>query len=124
MTENLSPRDVRDLAEEGRITPEQAGQMFQLIRSNRPDIGDMQIKQKRFTFNQKAPPGYYHEIRKEKERKARHIVGTPVYIAAGMADGIMDGIIYLAGELAEDISFGISRTKKRVKDGWERGKSE
>lgn len=125
-----SPRDIRDMVEQGAITPEDGALMFQGMRKQGEIVpageassqGDVVIKIKTFQHTQKAPDNLYYDHRTETARKTRHLTGTAGYAIVGAVDGVIDSIVYGIGELAEDATYLVSRVNTRAREGWYRGK--
>ena len=117
MTEQLKPSEIRDLITQGKISPEQGMQMFQQSHKDNPKTLTKIHPQNLYARDQQ-----HYITRMNLEENLRHISATPIYGAVGIADGILDGLIFGATELAEDISFGITRIIYRFRDGGERGK--
>lgn len=126
-----SPREIRDAVDRGEIEPSRAALIFQGLRRQKnlrvpagqaSTQGEVMIRLKDYNWTQRAPDKFYYEKRKETERVFRHMVGTPIYAAAGAIDGAVDGLVYLASELSEDLGMATSRIPRKFKEGFDRGK--
>lgn len=114
----------RDL-EEGKISHEQAVELFQQNRKVVPYRPKNSIENlKRIggeIFNHNNAQEHY-EQRMDIEEGFRHIVGTPIYGAIAAVDAVIDAASFGVTEIVEDATFLVSRTIYRARDGWERGK--
>lgn len=140
----MNPTEIRDKLIKGEITSEQAQKMWQERRQKmelapvqqqglttkveslpdmrqindrtslarvRADLAQEIIKRDAIHFAQREYVG----------ETARHFIALPAYAVIGIADGALDSVGYGVAEFAEDISFMVSRTIRRLKEGWFRG---
>ncbi len=101
------PRQIRDLVDRGELEPQQAAALYQhnqkrsLLRS----VQEPQVER-----------GVYFDRRQEVGRKTRQLIATPIYVAVGAIDGVVDGIAYGISEITEDVAFALSRTTRKAID--------
>lgn len=66
-----------------------------------------------------------HEYERQRiEEGARHVIALPAVALLGVADGALEAVGYGISELAETITYTITRTARRVKEGFERGRRQ
>ena len=118
MNEQFKPSQIKNMLDQKEITPQQAIQMFQA--SNQEHLSSPIVKIHPHTLYTRDQQHYM--TRMNLEENLRHYAALPIYGAVGIVDGILDGVIFGATEIAEDLSFGLTRIVYRFKDGWERGK--
>lgn len=61
-------------------------------------------------------------IRLMFELKLRHLVGMPIHAIIGVIDGLLESGAVGVSEVAETATFLVSRTQRRMREGWRRGK--
>lgn len=139
----MLPTEIRDKLMAGELTPDQARAMFEEARASkaiehkpihpmplkpqpemrqmtdraqlaiiRPDLG-------RHLAQEDAVHYYKREMVAER---TRHAVGLLAYGLIGVVDGLLDSLGYGVSEIAEDITYGVTRTIYRAGDGIRRGK--
>src|SRR3990167_7972763 len=121
---------IKDLVAQGELSKEEASMLFQqLHQGERAEMVAYNPKGARFNaFFEKARYVFNHELayehyqdRKDLEEGIKHTIGLVAFGATGIIDGSLEGIVYMATEIAETGSFALARTANRIKSGWERG---
>ena len=133
-----SPRYIKDLVDQGKISPGDGAAMFgqrhevaevptEIITPKRQGPTKLQLvgwavaDKTKSTFNSRNSELHY-QARRDIEEGFKHIVGIPIYAATGIIDGALEGGVYLVSEVAEDLTYLVARTGTRMRQGWERGK--
>jgi hypothetical protein len=125
----LSPREIRDRINNGKLEPEQAIKLFKGLHQQEvaPVVYQGMERESRLKrigmdlFNHNNAQAHY-EQRMDLEEGVRHAVGLPIYGAVAGVDAVVDALSFGVTEIVEDTTFLISRTIFRARDGWERGK--
>lgn len=66
-----------------------------------------------------------HEYQRQYvEESARHALALPMVGLLGIADGALEGIGYGISEIAETFTYTLTRTMRRIKEGFERGRHQ
>lgn len=66
-----------------------------------------------------------HEYERQMvEERARHVIAMPAVAILGVADGALEAVGYGISELAETFTYAATRTIRRVKEGFERGRRQ
>ena len=139
----MQPSEIRDKLMAGEINPDQARKMFESVRQEKGVVVQKPqhpMPMKRQSFGQMADRQQLEMIRPDLgrnlvqldavhfyqrmkiEENVRHMVGVPSYAVIGFIDGLLDSIGYGLSEIAEDITFGVTRVIYRAGDGIKRGR--
>jgi len=132
----MTTAEIRDALMTGKITPDQAKAEFQALHKvqypppMKMPIPTHQINDRESlaAYNprlagQLANLDANHFYQRERvEEAARHAIGLFAYGLIGLVDGLADSAFYGLSELTEDVTFGVTRTIYRFKDGIQRGK--
>lgn len=105
------PIVIRKMLDKGHITPEQAQQMHAEPRPMPLTVMAGPAEDVDFQYRQMWEAG------------VRHRVGLVTYGLIGIVDGVTDGLAYGFAEVTENATFLVSRTIRRAKEGWQRGKN-
>lgn len=136
-----SSKDIRGWLNKGVITPDEAASLFVDLHEKRSLRGSPKVipavyegnditfsRSSRITespfkalFDHKNENLHY-DIRRDVEEGVRHLVGLPIYAVIAAIDAGIDALGYGISEITEDATFIASRTLRRAKAGWERGK--
>ncbi len=143
----MNALEIRDLVSAGRITVEQAQALWEgehdtnqgeLVPEepqgiqhapivNVPEIQVQDREQLAMVRQDLAliveSTSVRHEYQRQMvEEKTRHYAALPIIAAMGIADGAAEGIGYSISEIAETFTYTLTRTARRIKEGFERGK--
>lgn len=124
-----SPREIARAVERGVIPPEEAERLFRQLHGregeiiaygSHPNRFNAIVRVKDYVFDHQRAFDHYLD-RKDFEEGIKHMVGYVFFGASGIIDGASEGVIYLATELAENLSYFTARTIRRLGEGWQRG---
>lgn len=139
----MQPTEIRDMLMAGELSPDQARAMFEQARLSKPpsaiehkthhpmpmkppaqmvDRGQLEMVRPDLARGLVQLDAQHFYKRMLIEENARNFVAVPAYAIIGVIDGLLDSIGYGISEIAEDITFGVTRTIYRAGDGIKRGK--
>lgn len=119
----MNPKEIREGLDSGDIAPEEAAVLFQQLEKKKPtQIIPWKSLETLIEYSPERVARNF-ETRKGLEETARHGVGLIAYGLIGLVDGVIEAACYGVAEIAEDATFLASYTLRRLKEGWERGKT-